>query len=105
MLTNLLSYVQKYPINQSKTTVLWSEWSEVLPYQNLQSIAILHKKFTVFTFNFFNFNSSFFQNIVHCNIPLDRGFPRKPNTLNSLNFQKVIIAQKISAINEIRTLV
>ena len=33
--------------------------------QNLESVAILDKKLKVFHPHFFNFNSSFFQNIFH----------------------------------------
>ena len=50
---------------------------------------ILRKKLKIFIFVFFSFNSSFFQNIFLCNIPLGRG-----------NGQKVIMAQKSCLMNK-----
>ena len=56
--------------------------------QNLLSLAILIKKLKVFIFMVFKLNSSFFQNIYHCNISLGRGFPTIPNLLNSFKSSK-----------------
>ena len=50
---------------------------------------ILRKKLKILIFVFFSFNSSLFQNIFHCNIPLGRG-----------NGPKVIIAQKSCPMNK-----
>ena len=57
--------------------------------QNLQFVAIFLAK--NFHFSFFNFNSSFFLNIFHCNIPLGRGFPTPPNSLNKLKWPKKLV--------------
>ena len=51
--------------------------------QNLQFAVILHKELKIFIFIFFNFDSSFFQDIFRCNILLGRGFPAIPGFLNS----------------------
>ena len=42
----------------------------------------------MFIFNFFNFKSSFFENISHCNISLDRGCSTIPNLLFSCKHSK-----------------
>ena len=68
--------------------------------QNFQFVAILHKKFKIFIFIFFSFNSSFFRNIFHCNIPLGREFPPMPDLFSSFNVKKVTMVRKISAMNK-----
>ena len=63
--------------------------------RNVQSVAILHKKLNIFIFIVFNFNSSFFQHIFHCNIPLGHDFPTILNLLNYFKYSK-----KIDAMNK-----
>ena len=48
-------------------------------------LSLVLRKLFFAIFMFLNFNSSFFQNIFHCNIPLGRGFPTIPYLLNSQN--------------------
>ena len=55
--------------------------------KTFQSVAILHEKIRKFSF-FFSFNSSFIQNISHCNTPLGRGFPMTTNLLNLFKCSK-----------------
>ena len=62
--------------------------------QNLQFVAILSKKLNSFIFIFLNFDSSFFQNIFHCNIPLGHGFPAIPNLVNSFKCSESYNGQK-----------
>ena len=59
-----------------------------------------HKMLRFFVFIFFNFNSSFFQNISYCNIPLGLAFQPHEIYKILLNVQKVTMARKISAINK-----
>ena len=51
--------------------------------QNLQSVATSVKKLKIVIFIFFDFDSSFFQNIFHCNIPLGHDFPMMLSSSNS----------------------
>ena len=73
----------------------------------MQSVAILHKHLLkLFIFIIFNFNSSFFTDIFHCNIRFSCGFSTISNLLfkcslniqTLLNVQKDMMAQKDSAI-------
>ena len=60
--------------------------------QILQAIAILDKTLKIFIFQLFNFNSSFFFNILHFNVPLGRGRPAIPNLLIFLkNIKKALM--------------
>ena len=51
-------------------------------------LSLVLRKLFFAIFMFLNFNSSFFQNIFHCNIPLGRGFPTIPYLLNSHDCSK-----------------
>ena len=90
-------YLLRYYINQNNcifmTRKIWSFCGQIL-----ESESISHKMLKIFIFNFFQFDFFFSQNIFHCNIPLDRGFPMIPTLLNIL--EKVLIAWKISAMNK-----
>ena len=56
--------------------------------QILQPVHILDKTLKIFILIFFNFSSSFFQNIFRCNIPFGCGFSTKPNLWNSFKYLK-----------------
>ena len=56
--------------------------------QILQPVHILDKTLKIFILVFFNFSSSFFQNIFRCNIPFGCGFSTKPNLSNSFKYLK-----------------
>ena len=66
--------------------MIWKDWSSC--EQNLQYVAILHKRLKIFIFIFFKFNFSFFQNIFHCNIILGCGFPMISNLWKSFKSSK-----------------
>ena len=79
-----LIHLRKYLISQNKNYIFMIRKNWNFCDQNLQFVATLLKCFKIFNFMFFNFDSSFFQNIFQCNIPLGRGFSTIPNLLNSL---------------------
>ena len=54
----------------------------------MQYVAILRKRLKISIFIFFNFNSTFSQNIFHSNILLGRGLRMIPNLLNSFKSSK-----------------
>ena len=77
-----------------KTTLIKKDWS--LCDQNLQFVAILHKKLKKFRFHFFELWFFFLPNFFHCNILLDQGFPAISNLSNIF-----IKCSKISMTNKI----
>ena len=99
--SNSLLYLQKYAIDEYKNYIFMfgKDWS--FCNQNLQYAAILHKKFKIFIFICFNFNSTFFSIIFsietfHSAV----AFRRCQIHWLFLNVQRVIVVRKISMINK-----
>ena len=89
---NSFLYLWKYLVKQNENYIFMIRKDWRFRDQNLQlkSVVILDKKLKIFILIFFSFNSFFFQNIFHCNIPLGRVFQRYQIYLILITVQKVI---------------